>query len=169
MEKYIKEIGRFCKTLVTETITVSGKLIAKVKANVIIATPGNLLDCIRRRLVDTSRVRLLLMDDVDYLVDSQELGQQCITVARALPQTTQLLLFFDQSTSTSGLIHNMLKYSTWEKHELNANKIVNLLFRCSGEQEKLDIFCKLPGVVTISMLIIFVQVSGPALFLTTYN
>ncbi|CVL12428.1 uncharacterized protein FPRN_03634 [Fusarium proliferatum] len=157
MEKYIKEIGRFCKTLVTETITVSGKLIAKVKANVIIATPGNLLDCIRRRLVDTSQVRLLLVDDVDYLVDSQELGQQCITVARAVPQTIQLLLFFDQSTSTSGLIHNMLKYSTREKHELNANKIVNLLFRCSGEQEKLDIFCKLPGVVTISMLIIFVQ------------
>ncbi|CZR35957.1 uncharacterized protein FPRO_03783 [Fusarium proliferatum ET1] len=45
--------------------------------------------------------------------------------------------------------------NTWENHELKVielgtNKIAHLLFRCSGEREKLDIICKLPGVVTIS-------------------
>lgn len=173
-KNYIKEIGRFCDGLVIETITSSSKPTARVEANVIIATPGSLLDCIRRRYVETSQVRFLIIDDVDYLVDSQGLGHQCMTVARASPQTIQFLLSSDQSTSTSGHINNMLKSNTWENHELKAiepstNKIAHLLFRCSGEQEKLDIICKLPSVVTISRLIIFVQVSGPALFLTTYN
>ncbi|QGI78481.1 hypothetical protein CEK25_005210 [Fusarium fujikuroi] len=161
-EKYFKEIGRFCESLVTETITEASKPTAKVEANVIIATPGSLLSCIRRRHVETSQVRFLIIDDVDYLVDCQGLGQQCMSVARASPQTIQFLLFSDQSTSNSGYIYNMLKSNTWENHELKAielstNKIAHLLFRCGGEREKLDIICKLPGVVTISRLVIFVQ------------
>ncbi|KAF5702936.1 DEAD DEAH box helicase [Fusarium mundagurra] len=168
-EKSIKEIGRFCEGLVTETITESSRLTAKVKANVIIATPGSLLDCIRRRLVDTSLVRFLLMDDADYLVDSQGLSEQCIRVARTLPGPIQFLLFSDISTRSSGFINEMLRSNTYEKHELQSPelhvyKTIHLFFRChgdTGEQQKLDIICKLPGVVTISTLIIFVQ-RGPA-------
>ncbi|KAF4419171.1 hypothetical protein FACUT_11551 [Fusarium acutatum] len=164
-EKYIKEMGRFCEGLVIETIAASSKPAAKLEANVIIATPGRLSDCIRRRLIDTSLVRFLLMDDVDYLVDFSGLRQQCIEVARKLPETIQFLLFSDLSTRTSEFVNDMLMSNTLEKHELNsvelnAFKIVHLFFRCSGdtgEQQKLDIICKLPGVVTTSMLIVFVQ------------
>ncbi|RBR15256.1 hypothetical protein FVER53590_03468 [Fusarium verticillioides] len=85
MEKSIKEMRRFCEELVIETITPS-RPIAKVKANVIIATPGSLLDCIRRKLVEISLVKFLLMDDVDYLVDLSGLSDRCIRVARSLPK-----------------------------------------------------------------------------------
>ncbi|PNP80928.1 hypothetical protein FNYG_05743 [Fusarium nygamai] len=169
-QRYIKEMGRFCKGLVVETITAPSKPTAKVEANVIIGTPGSLLDCIRRRLVDTSLVRFLLMDDVDYLVELPGLSDQCINVVRRLPATIQFLLFSDLSTRVSDFTNTMLQSSTYEKHEfksaeLHAYKIVHLFFRCSGdtgEQEKLDIICKLPGVVTISTLIIFVQSSPDA-------
>ncbi|RKK75537.1 hypothetical protein BFJ69_g7602 [Fusarium oxysporum] len=71
------------------------------------------------------------------------------------------------TSQASEFVNDMIRSNTWEKHEvkaveLNANKIVHLLFRCSGEQEKLDIICKLPGVVQISMLIIFVQMRSSA-------
>ncbi|KAF5984893.1 hypothetical protein FCOIX_2371 [Fusarium coicis] len=170
-EKYIKELGRFCEGLVTETITASNKPTQKVEANVIIATPGSLFDCIRHRLVDTSLVRFLLMDDMEYLVDSQGLSDRCIRVARKLPKTTQFLLFSDISTQTSVFVNMMLLPNTYEKHELkspelHAYKIVHLFFRCcsgdAGKQEKLVIICKLPGVVAISTLIIFVQRSPDA-------
>ncbi|KAG5779283.1 hypothetical protein H9Q73_007071 [Fusarium xylarioides] len=166
-EKYIKEVGRFCEGLVIETITASNKPTAKVEANVIIATPGSLLDSIRRRLVDTSQVRFLLMDDIDYLVDLQGLSQQCIQIARKSPGIIQFLLFSDLSTRASDFVDDMLRSSTCEKHqlravELNAYKIVHLFFRCSGKQEKLDIICKLPGVATTSTLIIFVQTKSSA-------
>ncbi|EXK32557.1 hypothetical protein FOMG_11456 [Fusarium oxysporum f. sp. melonis 26406] len=166
-ENYIKEIGRSCDGLVVETVTASSKPTAKLEANVIVATPGRLFDYIRRRLVDTSQVRFFLVDDIDYVVDFPALRQLCIRVARKSPKTTQFLLFSDLSTRASEFINDMLRSNTWEKHEvkaveLNANKIVHLLFRCSGEQEKLDIICKLPGVVQISMLIIFVQMRSSA-------
>ncbi|KAF5562157.1 hypothetical protein FNAPI_3327 [Fusarium napiforme] len=169
-EKSIKEVGRFCKDLVIETITVSSKPIAKVKANVIIATPGSLLDCIRRRIIDTSLVRFLLMDDVDYLVDLQGLGDRSIRVARELPETTQFLLVSDLSTRASDFTNTVLQSNTYEKHELklaeiHAYKIVHLFFRCSGDagkQEKLDIICNLPSVVAISTFIIFVERSPDA-------
>ncbi|KAF5600908.1 NB-ARC domain-containing protein [Fusarium pseudoanthophilum] len=169
-EKYIKEMGRFCQGLVTETITASNKPTRKVEANVIIATPGSLLDCICRWLVDTSLVRFLLMDDIDYLVDSQGLSDRCIRVARRLPETTQFLLFSDLSTQASVFLNTMLPPNTYEKHELRsaelqAYKIVHLFFRCSGDagkQEKLDIICNLPGIVAITTLIIFVERSPDA-------
>ncbi|KAL9570108.1 hypothetical protein ACKAV7_005616 [Fusarium commune] len=166
-ENCIKEIGRSCDGLIIETITASSKPTAKLEANVIVATPGRLFDYIRRRLVDTSQVRFFLVDDVDYVVDFPALRQLCIRVARKSPKTTQFLLFSDLSTRASEFVNDMLRSNTWEKHEvkaveLNANKIVHLLFRCSGEQEKLDIICQLPGVVQISMLIIFVQMRSSA-------
>ncbi|EXL93287.1 P-loop containing nucleoside triphosphate hydrolase protein [Fusarium oxysporum II5] len=166
-ENYINEIGRSCDGLVVETVTASSKPTAKLEANVIVATPGRLFDYIRRRLVDTSQVRFFLVDDVDHVVDIPALRQLCIRVARKSPKTTQFLFFSDLSKQASEFVNDMIRSNTWEKHEvkaveLNANKIVHLLFRCSGEQEKLDIICKLPGVVQISMLIIFVQMRSSA-------
>ncbi|KAG5793660.1 hypothetical protein H9Q69_007310 [Fusarium xylarioides] len=166
-EKYIKEVGRFCEGLVIKTITASNKPTAKVEANVIIATPSSLLDSIRRRLVDTSQVRFILMDDIDYLIYLQGLSQQCIQIARRSLGTIQFLLFSDLSTRASDFVDDMLRSSTCEKHqlravELNAYKIVHLFFSCSGKQEKLDIICKLPGVATTSTLIIFVQTKSSA-------
>ncbi|SCO86051.1 uncharacterized protein FRV6_10178 [Fusarium oxysporum] len=147
--------GRSCDGLVVETVTASSKPTAKLEANVIVATPGRLFDYIRRRLVDTSQVRFFLVDDVDYVVDFPASRQLCIRVARKSPKTTQFLFFPDLSKQASEFVNDMIRSNTWEKHEvkaveLNANKVVHLLFRCSGEQEKLDIICKLPGVVQIN-------------------
>ncbi|KAF5556353.1 hypothetical protein FMEXI_1196 [Fusarium mexicanum] len=169
-EKYIKEVGRFCEGLVVETITAPSRPTAMLEANVIIATPGRLLNCIRRRLVDMSQMRYLLMDDVDHVVDIQGFSDQCLRVtagAKKSPETVQLLLFSDLSTPASNFLNVMLRSNTLEKLELkgvelNANKIVHLVFRCSGEQQKLEIICKLPGVVTTSVLIIFVQTKASA-------
>ncbi|KAF5671090.1 NB-ARC domain-containing protein, partial [Fusarium circinatum] len=164
-EKCIEEVGRFCEGVVVETIIASSRPTAKVEANVIIATPGTFLDCIRRHLVDISQVRYLLMDDVDHVVDMQGSSDQCLrvtAVAQKSPETVQLLLFSDLTTPASKILNVMLRSNTLEKFELkgvelNANKIVHLVFRCSGEQQKLGIICKLPGVVTTSVLIIYVQ------------
>ncbi|KAF5989504.1 hypothetical protein FBULB1_883 [Fusarium bulbicola] len=157
-EKCIEEVGRFCEGLVVETITASSRPTAKVEANVIIATPGTLLDCIRRRLVDMSQVRYLLMDDVGHVVDMKGSSDQCLrvtAVAQKSPETVQLLLFSDLTTPASKFLNVMLRSNTLEKFELkgvelNANKIVHLVFRCSGEQQKLEIICKLPGVTKAS-------------------
>ncbi|KAF5585844.1 uncharacterized protein FSUBG_12303 [Fusarium subglutinans] len=169
-ENYIKEVGRFCEGLVVKTITASSRPTAMLEANVIIATPGTLLNCILRRLVDMSQVRYLLMDDVDHVVDLQGLSQECLrvaAVARKSPETVQLLLFSDTSTRASEFLNVMLMSNTLERHELkgvelNANKIAHLVFRCSAEEQKLEIICKLPGVVTTSVLIIFVQTKASA-------
>lgn len=114
------------------------------------------------------------MDDVDYVVGFSVLRQLCIRVARKSPKTTQFLFFSDLSMQASDFVNDMIQSNTWEKHEvktveLNANKIVHLLFRCSGEQEKLDITSKLHGVLQISILIIFVLVGDPSLFFTGYK
>lgn len=68
----------------------------------------------------------------------------------------------------------MLSSNAYEKHELksaelHAYKIVHLFFRCSGEQENLDIICKLPGVVTIRTLTIFAEVSDTVQLLAIYK
>jgi ATP-dependent RNA helicase DDX19/DBP5 len=165
MGNHIKEIGSFCDGLVVQTVHILVEKTAMFEANVIVATPGILLDKIQRRLIKTSEVRLLVVDDVDYVEDSQGLSDQCIRVSRMLPKSFQFLLSSDLLRRASAFARSLTLSKAWEKlelkeAELNVNKVVHLFFRCKHEQEKLDIICKLPGLVQISMLIIFVGVSS---------
>ena len=50
-------------------VPMGGQINALRKANVVIATPGRLLDHIRRRTINTSKIKLLVIDEADRMFD----------------------------------------------------------------------------------------------------
>ncbi|KAM5517661.1 DEAD/DEAH box helicase [Fusarium oxysporum f. sp. phaseoli] len=164
MESRTKEIGMHCDGLVVQAVPLKVEKDARFEANVIISTPGTLLNNIKSRRITTSGVRLLVVDNVDYVRYLQGLGEQSARVARRLPKTGQFLLSSDSSTGASEFLISSKPEEKLElkAEELNTNNIVHLFFRCETEKEKLDVICNLPGVVQIGMLIIFVEMGSSA-------
>jgi ATP-dependent RNA helicase DDX19/DBP5 len=84
IEGVVQSIGRFCDQLVTAA-AIKGVIPReeRVAASVIIGTPGTVADLIRFRQLDTSQLKLLVIDEADNMLDQQGLGDQCIKVKRS--------------------------------------------------------------------------------------
>lgn len=52
----------------------------KLEASVIVGTPGTVMDMIRRRLIDSQGVKILVLDEADNMLDQGGLTDQCIRV-----------------------------------------------------------------------------------------
>ena len=49
----------------------------QLKGHIIVGTPGTTTDLIRRRQIDASRIKVLVLDEADNMLDQQGLGDQC--------------------------------------------------------------------------------------------
>ena len=52
----------------------------KLEGQVVVGTPGTTMDMIRRRLLDVSALKVLVLDEADNMLDQQGLGEQCMRV-----------------------------------------------------------------------------------------
>ncbi|KAI4600813.1 RNA helicase required for poly(A+) mRNA export [Pestalotiopsis sp. 9143b] len=158
----VQNIGQFCEGLVVEA-AVPGVIARdqKVEANVICATPGTVMDLIRRRQIDASQFKVLVIDEADNMLDQQGLGDQCARVKNMLPKTIQILLF---SATFPDVVH---KYATkfapnanqikLKVQELTVRGISQMFMDCPSEADKYGILCQLYGLLTIGSSIIFVK------------
>lgn len=52
----------------------------KIEASVVVGTPGTVQDLIRRRSMNVSKMKILVLDEADNMLDQQGLGDQCSRV-----------------------------------------------------------------------------------------
>jgi len=83
----IMGVGKFCDGLVVAA-AIPGALQRgePVRANVIVGTPGTLMDIIKRRQLDASGIKILVLDEADSMLDMQGLGDQCVRVKQYVPK-----------------------------------------------------------------------------------
>ena len=53
-----------------------------VIAQIVVGTPGTTMDMIRRRLLNPSDIKVLVLDEADNMLDMQGLGDQCLRVKK---------------------------------------------------------------------------------------
>ncbi|KEZ40712.1 ATP-dependent RNA helicase DBP5 [Scedosporium apiospermum] len=162
IETVVKQIGRFCEGLQVAA-AVPGALPRgeAVKANIVVGTPGTVLDTIRRRQLDVSQLRILVIDEADNMLDQQGLGDQCMRIKQLLPRTIQTLLF--SATFPDKVMRYADKFApkalkmTLAAGEQTVKGISQMYMDCPGEQDKYDILCKLYGLMTVGSSVIFVK------------
>lgn len=49
----------------------------RVEGHVVVGTPGTVTDLIRKRLFDVMKMKILVLDEADNMLDQQGLGDQC--------------------------------------------------------------------------------------------
>lgn len=133
---------------------------AKVNAHILVGTPGTLLDLLRRKRIDTSKVKVFVLDEADNMLDAQGLGDQCVRVKKFLPKDCQLVIF------SATFPDHVKKYAdkfvpnanelTLKQEELNVDAIKQLYMDCDSEEHKFEVLNELYGLLTIGSSIIFV-------------
>lgn len=167
----IQEMGKF--TQVTTRIAVPGSYDTKstlpVSAQIIVGTPGTVLELQKRRRLDLLAVKVFVLDEADSMLDAQGLGDQCIRVKKTLPKATQLVLFsatFPTKVREFAM-RTVPNANTLElkEEELNVDSIKQLYMDCDLEQAKFRALCELYGLLIIGLLILFVRTVNTANFL----
>ncbi|KAF3931937.1 hypothetical protein ABW20_dc0101259 [Dactylellina cionopaga] len=132
-----------------------------INAQIVVGTPGTVLDCIKRRILSTRDIKMLCLDEADNMLDQQGLGDQCFRVRSAMPKDIQVLLF--SATFPQKVVDYADKFApganklTLKQEELTVDGIKQLYMDCESDEEKYQTILKLYELMTIGQSVIFVR------------
>ncbi|QKX56852.1 uncharacterized protein TRUGW13939_03959 [Talaromyces rugulosus] len=158
----VTEMGRFMEGVsVGMAVPKEGARPSRIDHNVVCGTPGTVMDLVKRRILITNKLKVLVLDEADNMLDQQGLGDQCIRVKALLPKTIQVVLFsatFDDSIRlyAAKFAPNANEISL-KQEELTVEGIKQFYLDCTDDEDKYRVLVKLYGVMTTSSSIIFVQ------------
>ncbi|EOO04155.1 putative atp-dependent rna helicase dbp5 protein [Phaeoacremonium minimum UCRPA7] len=152
----IRQIGQFREELIVEA-AVPGAISREtgVRGTVVCGTPGTVMDLIRRRQFDVSKLKLLVIDEADNMLDQQGMGEHM------LPKTIQILLF--SATFPEHVNKYAEKFAPdanamkLRQQELTVKGIAQMYMDCPKSEDKYDILVKLYGLMTVGSSVIFVK------------
>ncbi|KAK1149095.1 RNA helicase required for poly(A+) mRNA export [Aspergillus melleus] len=135
--------------------------VAKMECAVVVGTPGTVMDMIKKRVMVANRLKVLVLDEADNMLDQQGLGDQCIRVKALLPKDIQVVLF--SATFPEHVHAYASKFCpnsneiTLQHEELTVEGIKQLYLDCSNDDDKYAHLVKLYGLLTVGSSIIFVK------------
>ncbi|KAJ3722022.1 DEAD-domain-containing protein [Lentinula raphanica] len=125
---------------------------------IIVATPGRLLDMIKRGAIKTDHAKILCLDEADEML-SQGFKDQIYEVFQLLPGDMQVLLF--SATMPSDMLELTNKFMRdpirilVKKDELTLEGIKQFYIAIEKEDWKLDTLCDIYDTISVSQSVIF--------------
>ncbi|KAK9370469.1 P-loop containing nucleoside triphosphate hydrolase protein [Lipomyces kononenkoae] len=135
-------------------------------ANIVVGTPGTVLDLISRRQLKTDKLKVFVLDEADNMIEGQGHGDQCIRIRNTLPEHTQLVLFSatfpDEVSEYARSIIPDANEIRLRTEELNVDAIKQLYMDCDSEEHKYEVLVGLYHLLTVGSSIIFVRTRATA-------
>ncbi|KAI8613846.1 P-loop containing nucleoside triphosphate hydrolase protein [Chytriomyces sp. MP71] len=160
----VREMGKF--TSVTTAFAIKDMDAprgVKIDAQLMVGTPGTVMDYIRRKTIDTSQCKIFVLDEADNMLDLQGLGDQSIRVRKSVPHSCQIVLFSatwtDELRNFATRVAPSATTISLKREELSVDAIRQLYMDCRDEEHKTEILMAIYGLLTIGQSIIFVRVS----------
>ena len=152
---------------------------------VVVGTPGIVFDCIRKKVLDPSKIVMFVVDEADMMLSTQGYQDQTIQIlkwahlstalhtpahltssglllpCRTLNSSCQLALFSttwneDVMNVAASIIPNLYQLK-WE--EQLPESIKQFYVRCPNEESKFEALANIYGTISIGQTMIFCQVS----------
>ncbi|KAJ5210527.1 hypothetical protein N7491_010334 [Penicillium cf. griseofulvum] len=164
----IQVMGQFLEGLVIGTAVPadSNARPSKMDCSVVVGTPGTVQDMIKKRIMNPTGLKVLVLDEADNMLDQQGLGDQCIRAKAMIPRTVQIVLF--SATFPAHVYRYATKFApdaneiTLQHEELTVEGIKQLYMDCSSDEEKYQNLVQLYGLLTVGSSIIFVRTRASA-------
>ncbi|EAU85307.1 ATP-dependent RNA helicase DBP5 [Coprinopsis cinerea okayama7 len=136
---------------------------SNITAQIIVGNPGTMIDLMRRKVLDTTHVKVFVLDEADNMLDQDGLGDQTLRVKNLLPknptQPIQIILFSatfpDHVRSFANKFAPKANKIELQKEELSVDSIRQFYMDCKNEEHKYDILVQLYSLLTIGQSIIF--------------
>lgn len=129
-------------------------------AQIVVGTPGRVLDCIRRKKLRLADLRIFVLDEADEIL-SKGFKEQIRNIFSSIPQSTQIALFsatmpqeiLELSTS---IMTNPIRILV-NQEELTLEGIKQFYVCVDNEQQKVDVLADIYKTISITQAIIFVN------------
>lgn len=155
------EMGQFTSITIAEAVKESTPRKDLHTENIIIGTPGTILELQRRRLLSFERLRVLVFDEADVMLDKQGMGVQSLRVRKMCPPSTQILLFsatFNEAVEDfAAKVAERANRISLKREELSVEAIKQYFMKCASVAQKLEVLGHIYGLLTIGSSIIFVN------------
>lgn len=161
--KVIKAIGMH--TDITISLCIGGESvmsnidnIQQKNPQIIVATPGRMLDLIEKRGLDTSNIRTLIVDEADEML-SQGFKDQMYLILQKMPEELNISLFSatipkDMFEVSDRFMRNPLKILV-KNENLTLEGIKQYFIKLQRPEFKLDVLIDLYQYISVSQTIIY--------------
>ncbi|CAG8509819.1 328_t:CDS:2 [Diversispora eburnea] len=131
------------------------------EAQLIVGTPGTVLDLIKRHIIDKKNIKIFVLDEADNMLNQQGLGDQSIKVKNLMPKDCQIVLFSatyeDSVREFAGRFAPHANEFRLKIEEMSVKNIKQFYMDCTDEEHKLKVLSELYSILTIHQSIIFVE------------
>ncbi|KAI9189416.1 RNA helicase required for poly(A+) mRNA export [Blastocladiella emersonii ATCC 22665] len=133
----------------------------RVTDPIVVGTPGTLVDLIRRKQLDVSAIKVMVLDEADAMLDQQNLGEQSRMLRKFVRNDVQVLLFSatfpDKVKSFAASFAPGANLLMLPRDEVNVKAIHQFYVDIASPAEKFQKLSDLYGLLTVGQSIIFVQ------------
>jgi len=160
--KVVKSIGQFIPNF-DILLAVPESIVPPIVNNqVIIGTPGTVIDIIRNKRVNITDIKVLVVDEADAMLGEQNLGDQTLKLRERLHPQCQILLF--SATYSPKVQQYTLKFVPepranilLKRKEITLDQIQQLFIRAKDRNYKFNILCAIYEHISIGQSIVFVN------------
>jgi len=78
----IREMGQFTKVTVKLAVPGSIERNERINTNVIVGTPGTVMDIIKKRQLNVNGIKVFVLDEADSMLDQQGLGDTSVRIKK---------------------------------------------------------------------------------------
>lgn len=132
-----------------------------IESQIVIGTPGTMIDLVRRKLLKVSQLNILVLDEADNMLDAQGLADQSSKFKKMIPRGAQIALFSatfdDQVYSFAQKFVPNANEIRLKHNELNVKEIKQFYMDVDGPEKKMQLVLDLYEMMVIGSSIIFVR------------
>jgi len=130
------------------------------KSQIIVGTPGRVIDCLERKKLNLSALRLLILDEADEML-SKGFKEQVKKVFNYLSDEVQIALFSatmpeDVINLSKSFMKNPVRILV-KAEQLTLEGIKQFYVNVESEMQKFDVLCDIYETISVSQGIIFVN------------
>ncbi|KAH8823006.1 P-loop containing nucleoside triphosphate hydrolase protein [Flagelloscypha sp. PMI_526] len=168
----VVEMGKFTNVQTEYAIKENlPKEATRITAHIVVGTPGTAIDLLRRKVIDVSDLKLVVLDEADNMLDIDGLGDHTIRVKNLIGQSLpkdgktpppQIILF--SATFPENVRKFAAKFAPnankieLQREELSVDSIRQFYMDCRDTEHKYDILVQIYSLLTVGQSIIFCQV-----------
>lgn len=174
----IHDLGKFTKVSTKlavkateeERMNSRGKASGRITEHIVVGTPGKVMESVQKRRLETSGIKILVLDEADEMVDTQGMGDQTIRIKRHLPRSVQVLLFSatykDEVRGLASKVAPNANQITIKRETLSLDRIQQYYIDTGSKPERYNILVEIYELLTLGQSIIFVRTRAEAANLT---
>lgn len=78
----VNAMGKYTPVKTDYAIKQESRATEPITAHIVIGTPGTMSEYLRRRIIDPSTVKVLVLDEADNMLEQENLSEQCLKIKK---------------------------------------------------------------------------------------